>query len=367
MMTVFGKTADGTPIGLYTLSNGRLTVKVMTYGAIVTEILAPDRDGQPGDVVLGFETLEGYLGHHPHFGAATGRFANRIANGKFTLDGKTYQLPRNDGPNTLHGGPKGFDKRVWTAEDASGPAGPAVRMTYLSPDGEEGFPGNLSVAITYSVTDDDALRIDYEATTDKATPINLTNHSYFNLAGAGAGTILDHEVFIDADQYTPVNESFIPTGELAPVAGTPLDFTRPTPIGARIDQMKGEPGGYDHNFVLKGDGKTPTLAARVRDPKAGRVLEMFTTEPGVQFYTGNFLNGSVKGKGAVYSKPHRLLPRGPALPRLGQSTELPLGDPSARPDLSADNHFQVFRDLSRTCLGSVGGVMTTGSPGCDSV
>ncbi len=298
----FGKTDDGTPIELYTLSNGRLTVKVMTFGAIVTEIHAPDRDGKPGDVVLGFESLDGYLAGHPFFGAATGRFANRIAKGQFTLDGKTYQLPVNNGPNTLHGGLKGFDKRVWKAEDASGPAGPAVRMTYLSPDGEEGFPGNLKVAITYTVTDDDALRIDYEATTDKATPVNLTNHSYFNLSGPGSGTILDHEVMIDSDRYTAVDETFIPTGELAPVKDTPLDFNKPTPIGTRIDQLKGEPGGYDHNYVLKGDGKTPALAARVRDPKTGRVLEMHTTEPGVQFYTGNFLDGSVKGKGAVYAK-----------------------------------------------------------------
>lgn len=302
MVTDFGKPADGTPIGLYTLSNGRLTAKIMTLGAIVTEILAPDRDGKPGDVVLGFEGLDGYLAGHPHFGAATGRFANRIAGGKFTLDGETYQLPLNNGPNTLHGGPQGFDKRVWTAEDASGPAGPAVRMTYLSPDGEMGFPGNLSAAITYTVTADDSLRIDYEATTDRATPINLTNHSYFNLAGPGSGTILDHEVFIDADRYTPVDETFIPTGELAPVAGTPLDFTAPATIGARIDEMRGEPGGYDHNFVLNGGGEGTAPAARARDPKTGRVLEMFTTEPGVQFYTGNFLDGSVKGKGAVYSK-----------------------------------------------------------------
>lgn len=302
MVTDFGKAADGTPIELYTLSNGRLTVKIMTLGAIITEILAPDRDGKPADVVLGFESLDGYLAGHPHFGAATGRFANRIAGGKFTLDGKTYQLPLNNGPNTLHGGPQGFDKRVWAAESAPGPDGPAVRMTYLSRDGEEGFPGNLAVAITYTVTADDALRIDYEAVTDRATPINLTNHSYFNLAGPGSGTILDHEAFIDADRYTPVDETFIPTGELASVEGTPLDFTRPTPIGERIDEMRGEPGGYDHNFVLRGDGNGSVVAARVRDPKTGRVLEMFTTEPGVQFYTGNFLDGSVKGKGTVYSK-----------------------------------------------------------------
>jgi aldose 1-epimerase len=298
----FGKTADGTPIELYTLSNGRLTVKVMTYGAIVTEIHAPDRDGKPGDVALGFETLQPYLDGHPHFGCATGRFANRIAKGRFTLDGKTYQLPINNGPNTLHGGLKGFDKKVWKAEDVSGPAGPAVRMMYLSPDGEEGFPGNLSVAITYTVTSDDALKIDYEATTDKTTPVNLTNHTYFNLGGVGSGAILDHEIMINADQYTAVDDTLIPTGELATVKGTPLDFTTPMPIGARIDEIKGAAGGYDHNYVLKGNGKTPVLAARVHDPKTGRVLEAFTTEPGVQFYTGNFLDGSVKGKGTSYGK-----------------------------------------------------------------
>jgi aldose 1-epimerase len=298
----FGKTADGTPVTLYTLKNGQLTVKVMTYGAIITEIDAPDRDGEPGDVVLGCDDLQGYLAGHPFFGAVAGRYANRIGGASFELDGKTYKLAANNGPNTLHGGLEGFDKKVWRAEDASGPDGPAVRMTYTSPDGEEGFPGNLTVAVTYTVTKDDALRIDYEATTDRATPVNLTNHTYFNLAGPGSGTILDHVVTLFADKYTVVDEQAIPTGELAPVAGTPLDFTSPTPIGPRILRMQGNPGGYDHNYVLKGDGRTPALAARVYEPRTGRLLEMLTTEPGVQFYTGNYLDGSVKGKGAVYEK-----------------------------------------------------------------
>jgi aldose 1-epimerase len=297
----FGKTSDGTPVSLYVLSNGGLTVKVTNYGGIITEIHAPDRQGKTTDVVLGFDNLAQYLAGHPHFGAATGRFANRIAKGKFTLDGKEYTLAINNGPNALHGGKKGFDKVVWNAEDVSGPAGPAVKLTYLSPDGEEGYPGNLSVSITYTVTADAALRLDYAATTDKATPINLTNHSYFNLAGPAAGDIKAHELMLAADQYTPADDTLIPTGEIATVRGTPLDFTSPTPIGARFDQLKATPVGYDHNFVLRGGATSPPLAARVRDPKSGRVMEVFTTEPGVQLYTANFLNGSITGKdGVVY-------------------------------------------------------------------
>ena len=299
----FGKTPDGKAVELYTLSNGRITAKVITYGGIVTELHVPDRQGKTADVVLGFDNLEGYIAKSPHFGAITGRMANRIAGAAFTLDGHEYKLAANNGPNTLHGGRKGFDKVVWRSEDVSGPAGPAVRLTYVSPDGEEGFPGNLSVAVTYTLTDDDALKIDYTATTDKATPVNLTNHSYFNLAGHGAGPILDHEMMIAADQFTPSDEGFIPTGDLASVRGTPLDFTTPTVIGSRFGQLKKEPRGYDDNFAIRDAGKTPALAARVRDPGSGRVMEMYTTEPGVQFYTGNFLDGSIKGKGgAVYPK-----------------------------------------------------------------
>src|SRR4051812_29320583 len=287
----FGKTPDGTPVDLYVLTNVRMTVKVMTYGAIITEIDVPDREGKASDVVLGFDQLSGYLAGHPYFGAAVGRVANRVARGAFTLDGKDYKLAVNNGPNSLHGGLKGFDKVVWDARDASGPDGPAVRMTYLSKDGEEGYPGNLSVTVTYTLTADDALRIDYEATTDKATPVNLTNHTYFNLAGPASGPILGHELMLAADRYTPVDDTLIPTGEVRPVRGTPLDFTTPTAIGARLDQLKTDPVGYDHNYVLRGGGDGPAPAARVSDPASGRVMEMLTTEPGVQLYTANFLDG----------------------------------------------------------------------------
>jgi aldose 1-epimerase len=301
----FGKTPEGAPVDLYVLTNGKMTAKVMTYGAILTELHVPDRNGKLADVVLGFDSLDSYLAGHPHFGATTGRVANRVAKGRFTLDGTEYKLAVNNGPNSLHGGLKGFDKKVWKAEDASGPAGAAVKLTYTSPDGEEGYPGNLAVSVTYTVTPDNELRIDYEATTDKATPINLTNHSYFNLAGPASGPILDHELMLAADQYTAADDTLIPTGEIKSVTGTPLDFTKPAPIGARFDQLSGDPRGYDHNYVLRGEGKTPALGARVYEPGSGRVLEMFTTEPGVQLYTANFLDGSVKGKGGVAYRKHQ--------------------------------------------------------------
>jgi aldose 1-epimerase len=300
----FGKTPEGIPVDLYVLTNGKMTAKVMTYGAILTELQVPDRDGKLGDVVLGFDNLASYLAGHPHFGATTGRVANRIAKGQFTLDGQVYKLAVNNGPNSLHGGLKGFDKKVWKAEDASGPAGPAVKLTYTSPDGEEGYPGNLTATVTYTVTPDNELKLDYTAVTDKATPVNLTNHSYFNLAGPASGDILAHELMLAADQYTPADETLIPTGKLAPVKGTPLDFTSPTPIGSRFDQLTGEPRGYDHNYVLRGDGKAPALGARVYDRGTGRVLEMFTTEPGVQLYTANFLDGKITGQGGVVYKKH---------------------------------------------------------------
>ncbi len=301
----FGKTPEGTPVDLYVLSNDKMTVKVITFGAIISEIDVPDRNGKMADVVLGFETLEGYLGGHPYFGAATGRVANRIAKGRFTLDGKEYKLAVNNTPNTLHGGLKGFDKVVWKATNASGAAGQAVKMTYLSPDGEEGFPGNLSVSVTYTLTPSNELRIDYAATTDKPTPVNVTNHSYFNLAGPAAGSILGHEMMLAADQYTPVDDTLIPTGEIGSVQGTPLDFTKPMALGSRIAEIKGEPGGYDHNYVLRSGGKELALAARVTEPDSGRVLEMFTTEPAVQLYTANFLDGTLKGKGGVVYKKHQ--------------------------------------------------------------
>lgn len=299
----FGKTPDGTAVDLYVLTNGQgVQAKVITFGGIVTELHVPDKDGKFGDVVLGFEDLDGYLKGHPFFGAIVGRVANRIAKGRFTLDGKEYQLATNNGPNALHGGKVAFDKKVWKAEGQQTQDGPAVTLTYFSADGEEGYPGNLSVSVTYTLTDKNELKIDYQATTDKATPVNLSNHSYFNLAGPGSGDILGHVVELMADQYTPVDDTLIPTGEIAPVKGTPLDFTMPHAIGERIRELKGKPVGYDHNFVLRGGGRSLALAARVREPKTGRVMEMLTTEPGVQFYTGNFLDGSVKGKGTAYKQ-----------------------------------------------------------------
>jgi aldose 1-epimerase len=302
----FGKTADGAPVDLYTLTNGRgLSAKVMTYGVIVTELHVPDARGQSADVVLGFDDLKSYLGNHPFFGAVAGRVANRIAKGKFTLDGKEYTLATNNGPNALHGGNKGFDKRLWKAEPVAGREGPAVRFTYRSPDGEEGYPGNLDVSVIVSLTNRNELQFDYSATTDKPTPVNLTHHGYFNLAGHNAGDILGHLVEIEADRYTPVDATLIPTGEVKPVEGTPLDFRKPRAIGERIRQLGGDPVGYDHNFVLRvdGDKSSVPLAAIVRDPKSGRVMEVSTSEPGLQFYTGNFLDGSAKGKGgAVYKQ-----------------------------------------------------------------
>jgi aldose 1-epimerase len=299
----FGK-ADGQDVHLYTLT-GRsgMVAKVMTYGAILTELHVPDRNGTKADVVLGFDTLEGYLAGHPFFGATTGRVANRIAGGKFTLDGKEHVLATNNGPNHLHGGVKGIDKRVWKAEELAGTDGPAVRFSYTSPDGEEGYPGTLSIEVTYTVIAAGGLRIDYQATTDRPTPVNLTHHSYFNLAGAGNGTILDHELELRASRYTPVDDTSIPTGEIRSVKGTVMDFSRATTIGSRIDQLAGNPGGYDHNYCLDSQDGSLALAARLRDPKTGRVMEIRTTEPGIQLYTANYLDGSITGKGGkVYAK-----------------------------------------------------------------
>jgi aldose 1-epimerase len=302
----FGE-ADGHAVDLYTLTNRHgVVAKIMTYGGIITELHVPDRDGKLGDVVLGFDDLKGYLGGHPYFGALVGRVANRVAKGRFTLDGKDYKLAVNNGPNALHGGLKGFDKVVWKAEPIKTDHGAALQLTYTSADGEEGYPGTLKATVVYTLTDDNALKIDYKATTDKDTPVNLTNHSYFNLAGPASGDILGHQLRIEADSYTPVDDTLIPTGEIKPVKGTPLDFTKLTPIGAHIDQLKGEPGGYDHNFVLnKRREQGPQPAVEVVEPKTGRVMEMLTTEPGVQFYTGNFLDGSNKGKGGVVYKKHQ--------------------------------------------------------------
>ncbi len=306
--TPFGTTADGEAVTMYTLTRaGGMEVRLLNYGGIITSLKVPDRNGRLEDVVLGFDTLAPYLERHPYFGALIGRYGNRIAGGQFTLDGTTYTLAQNDGPNHLHGGLKGFDRVVWQAEPFEEPGRVGVVLTYTSPDGEEGYPGTLRAKVTYTLTDDDELIVDYEATTDKATPVNLTQHTYFNLAGHGSGDVLDHELTIHADHYLPVDSTLIPTGERRPVAGTPFDFRRPTPIGARIEaddpQLHWGPGGYDHTFVLNrtGDGLEP--AARVYEPTSGRVLEVRTTEPGVQFYSGNFLDGSLVGKGgAVYAR-----------------------------------------------------------------
>ncbi len=295
-------------VNLYTLTNRNgLRARITNYGGILVSLEVPDRDGNLGNVVLGFDTLRAYLNGHPYFGALIGRVGNRIAGGRFTLDGNEYILARNNGPNHLHGGIIGFDKVIWQAEQLDSSEGPALKLTYLSRDQEEGYPGNLSVEVTYTLTNDDELRIDYTATTDSPTPVNLTQHSYFNLAGAGSGDILGHELMLNADNYLPVDDTLIPTGEIAPVAGTFMDFTNPTAIGARIDQIRGDhfAGGYDHCYVLNKDGgmESPSLAARVFDPGSGRVMEIFTTEPGMQFYTGNFLNGSLTGPdGVIYHK-----------------------------------------------------------------
>jgi len=304
--SAFGKLADGTAIDLYTLKNRHgVTVKVMTYGGIITEVQAPDRDGHLGDIVLGFDHLEPYLGTHPFFGALVGRYANRIARGRFTLDGQTYRLATNNYPNALHGGVKGFDKVVWQAMPVSTPHGVAVKFTYTSKDGEEGYPGNLKASVVYTLTDDNELRFDYEATTDKATVINLTNHSYWNLVGSG--DILGHELTLTADQFTPVDDTLIPTGDIAPVKGTPMDFTTAKPIGRDLKQLTNQPQGYDHNFVLRSGGGHWAQAATVHDPKTGRVLEVYTDQPGIQFYSGNFLDGTLTGKGGRVYQQHDAL------------------------------------------------------------
>lgn len=294
-------TADGKAVELITLTNGRgMEVRVMTYGAIIVSLKAPDQHGVPGDVVLGYDSLAGYLQASPYFGAVVGRYGNRIAKGRFALNGAEYRLAVNNGPNHLHGGVRGFDKVVWSAEPFEDQRGVGVRLGYTSPDGEEGYPGTLRAQVTYTLTTRNELLIDYQATTDKATPVNLTQHSYFNLAGGG--DILGHQLTIQADSFTPVDSTLIPTGHLAPVDGTPFDFRQPTAIGARIaaaDQQLGFGGGYDHNFVLTRADTGMALAAVVADPVSGRTLEIRTTEPGIQFYSGNFLDGSLTGKGGT--------------------------------------------------------------------
>jgi aldose 1-epimerase len=299
----FGKTADGKAVTIYTLTNANgLELRAMTYGAIITSLKTPDRAGAMQDIVLGFGSLDGYLKGSPYFGAVVGRYGNRIANGQFTLDGRTYRLAKNNGPNHLHGGVKGFDKALWDAAPSTTDA--AVTFSRTSADGEEGYPGNVKAQVTYTLTDRNALVVDYHATTDRATPINLTQHTYFNLAGEGSGDILEHQLTIDADRFTPVDATLIPTGQLAPVEGTPFDFRKPTAIGARIaasHEQLTNGKGYDHNWVLNTAGQGIHPAARVVEPKSGRTLDVATTEPGLQFYTGNFLDGTITGKaGRVY-------------------------------------------------------------------
>lgn len=298
----FGQTQDGTAIEAFTAYNSQgASAKFITYGATLTELHVKDRNGKIGDVVLGFDDLQGYLGNHPFFGATVGRYANRIAKGMFTLDGKTYHLPINNAPNSLHGGEQGFSRRVWKGEPLNLTDGAGVRFTYLSKDGEQGYPGNVTATVTYVLTNKNELKIEYTAETDQGTVINLTNHSYFNLSGSGSGDILKYVLYLNADKYTPVDSTLIPTGEIASVAGTPLDFRKPTAIGERIAELK-EIGGYDHNFVLNGQMETLRIAARVTDPESGREMEVWTTEPGVQFYSSIHLNG-IKGKsGVAYQK-----------------------------------------------------------------
>ena len=308
----FGKTKSGEPVQIYTLTNaGGSSARITNYGGIVVSLSMPDKNGKFDDVVLGFDTLPEYEANSPYFGALIGRYGNRIAKGKFTLDGKSFQLATNDTPNALHGGKAGFDKRVWQAQEGTSAEGPTLTLRYVSKDGEEGYPGTLTVQAVYTLTNDNALKIAFEATTDAPTVLNLTNHSYFDLQGAsGKGDVLNHEVTIHGSKYLPVDKTSIPLGELRPVAGTPFDFTKPVTFGARIndadDQLHIGPGGYDHCYTLDGykDGKAePFLAVHVYEPTSGRVLELWTSEPGVQVYSGNYLEGKFSGKGGkAYAK-----------------------------------------------------------------
>jgi aldose 1-epimerase len=301
----FGSTPDGKAVELYTLINTHgIQVRVMTYGGIIVSVQTPDKSGSPADITLGFDTLAGYLDKNPFFGALVGRYGNRIGNARFTLDGKEYTLAKNNGPNSLHGGLKGFDKVVWQVQSFQKSAEVGLILKYTSADGEEGFPGTLQVTVTYTLNDKNEFSLDYHATTDKATPINLTNHTYFNLGGEGSGSILGEELMLNADHYTPVDATLITTGKISSVKGTSLDFTKPTAIGARINdkfEQLAFGAGYDHNFVINRQAPGLALAARVYDPTSGRVLEVDTTEPGVQFYTANHLDG-VHGKhGHIYN------------------------------------------------------------------
>jgi len=295
--SMFGRLSDGTIVESYLLRNGRgSAAKLIPYGASLTELWVPDRAGKLADVVLGLDNLEAYLAPHPFFGGTIGRYANRIANGRFALEGNEYQLAINNPPHSLHGGKIGFDRRAWKAEALDHPAGAAVRFTYLSPDGEESYPGNLQVTVTYTLTEADELKLEYRAETDQATPINLTNHSYFNLAASG--DILGHRLYLNSDQYTPVDTTLIPTGEIRTVADTPFDFRGSMAIGEHIAEIT-DIGGYDHNFVVNGQAGALRIAARLVEPGSGRQMEVWTTEPAIQFYSGIHLDGSVVGKGRV--------------------------------------------------------------------
>jgi aldose 1-epimerase len=299
----FGATEDGRLVHLFSLTNSRgLRATITNYGGIVTSLLVPDRDGSMGDVVLGYDTLDDYLQGSPYFGAIVGRYGNRIAKGRFSLDDVEYSLAVNNGANHLHGGLKGFDKVVWDAEPYAELNEVGLRLSYTSIDGEEGYPGNLRVSVTYALTNENELRIEYQTETDQTTVVNVTHHGYFNLAGHGEGDILGHELMLAADRFTPVDDGLIPTGELRDVAGTPMDFRTPFTIGERIEDDYEQirfGAGYDHNWVLNGEGGILTLAARVSEPTTGRVMEVLSTEPGLQFYSGNFLDGSNIGKGGV--------------------------------------------------------------------
>ena len=303
-VSLFGNTTAGEEVNLFTLTNkSGMKVTLSSYGATVIDLLAPDRSGKMADISLGFDSFAPYQTQSPYFGAIVGRYGNRIAKGRFTLDGATYQLATNNDPNHLHGGIKGFDKRIWKGTNLPS-SEPSVRFTLRSTDGEEGYPGNLGVAVTYTLTNQNELRISYEATTDKPTVINLTNHTYFNLAGAGNGNILGHQLKINASRFTPVDATLIPTGELKKVEETVMDFRKPTAIGARIKEVGGKPIGYDHNYVLDWSLHFGlALAAEVYEPVCGRLMKVYTDQPGIQFYSGNFLDGTITGKGGkVYDQ-----------------------------------------------------------------